>query len=79
MYNIITRKLDDYNFGWMTFFSKDLNIPVINIDGTSEKDISVGKILITTKEVFNKENINHIEKAKEVFNYSKNNAWKIPN
>jgi hypothetical protein len=59
-------KSDEYWFGWLTYFSKYIEIPRVIADAEIEELNNGGKLLIVTKEYFNSENPEHLKRAKSL-------------
>ncbi|WP_316815864.1 Imm52 family immunity protein [Pedobacter nyackensis] len=56
--------IDEYWFGWMTYFSKTIRLPEIPQNIITEELSTGGKLLITSHEPFNPQIIEHSNKAK---------------
>jgi hypothetical protein len=67
-------KSDEFWFGWMTYFSKDMKIPAAPSDIKVEELPNGGKLLITTEEFFSFESPEHVRRAKSLVElFRKNN------
>ena len=65
---ILNADITQYSFGWMNYFSNKLNIKINDIEGTTNEEFKDGKIIIATKEIFTRNNQNHIESVTKLFN-----------
>ncbi|MGZ3759792.1 MAG: Imm52 family immunity protein [Mucilaginibacter sp.] len=72
--DLMDLKSDEYRFGWMTYFSKDIKIPELPADIKVEELPNGGRLLITTEDTFTCENSEHVRKAKLLVDlFRKNN------
>jgi len=55
---------DEYWFGWVSYFSKNIKLPQVPDEIMIERLPNGGKLLITTYETFNCSNSSHVRKAK---------------
>ena len=62
--DIANQSINEYWFGWMNYFSKKLSIPIIPSEFKYEVINELGKLYITTEEIFDVSNPVHVEKAK---------------
>lgn len=59
-----------YVVGWLNYFSKELSLnDIIEIENKNKELFNDGIIISSIDEVFDEENMEHIEKAKAIFNY----------
>jgi hypothetical protein len=69
---------NEFWFGWMSYFSKDIKIPQIPIEIKVEELPNGGKLLTTTEETFTSDNPEHLSKAKllvELFRKNNIKCW----
>ena len=74
--DLMNLELDEYRFGWMTYFSKDVKLPSIPAEIKLEELSNGGRLLITTEETFSCENPDHIRKAKLLVDLFRSNNIK---
>jgi Immunity protein 52 len=63
-FEIADQSIKEYWFGWMSYFSNGIALPLMPRDFKNENVGSLGKLYITTDEIFDAANPLHVEKAK---------------
>lgn len=74
--DLVKIESDEYRLGWMTYFSKDIRLPLIPADIKVEELPNGGRLLITADEIFSIENSEHIRKAKLLVDLFRKNGIK---
>jgi hypothetical protein len=74
--DLVKIESDEYRLGWMTYFSKDIRLPLIPTDIKVEELPNGGRLLITADEIFSVENSEHIRKAKLLVDLFRKNRIK---